>query len=184
MTLYLSWQLKSYLILPPLNKLPPHSYIILPRLPAQLLIHFNPLNKLPYHSYIFLPTPLGNPALASFYPLNKYPLTLTPFYPFGSPTLISFYPSEQITHSLFHHFISFGGSNFASVYSLLTIPPPPTLTTFTTLGSSTRNSIFPASEQPYPSLLNHFTLHPHPWQLKTQFILPPLNKLSPLAFMH
>ena len=47
MTLYFPWQLKSYLILPPLNKLHPHSHIILPRLPAQLLIHFNPLNKHP-----------------------------------------------------------------------------------------------------------------------------------------
>ena len=56
-------------MLPPLDKLTPHSYNILPPLAAQLL-----------------PEQI-------FYPLwTNYTLTLTPFYPLVSPTLTSFYP--------------------------------------------------------------------------------------------
>ena len=59
---YTSWQPNSYIILPSLNKLPPHFYTILHPLAAQLLHHFSPpwqpnsyinlpsLNKLPPHS--------------------------------------------------------------------------------------------------------------------------------------
>ena len=54
------WQLKSYLILPPLNKLPPNSYTILPSLAAHLLIHFTPLNNLHPHFYTISPPSAGS----------------------------------------------------------------------------------------------------------------------------
>ena len=54
------WQSNFNIILPALDKLPPHSYTILPHLAAQLL--------------------------ADFFPLwTNYPLTLTPFYPPWQP---------------------------------------------------------------------------------------------------
>ena len=80
---YPPWQHDFYLILPPRDKLPPHSYTVLPPLAAQLLPHLTPsggitasflhhftpppprqpnsylilraLDKLPPHSYTILP---------------------------------------------------------------------------------------------------------------------------------
>ena len=52
---YPHWQLNSYTILYPLNKLP-HLYDTnMAPLAAQFLQHFTPLNKLPPHSYTILP---------------------------------------------------------------------------------------------------------------------------------
>ena len=53
---YPPWKPNSYLILPPLHKLPPHSYTILTHLAAQLVASFTTL-------------------------WTNSPLTLTPFYP-------------------------------------------------------------------------------------------------------
>ena len=52
---YPPWQPDSYIILTPLNKLPPHSCTILPPLAANSYIIKPPLNKLPPHSYTILP---------------------------------------------------------------------------------------------------------------------------------
>ena len=53
--LYPPWQPNSFITLPPLNKLPPHSYTILPPGQTNSYIILPPLNKLPPHSYINLP---------------------------------------------------------------------------------------------------------------------------------
>ena len=71
----------SYIVLPPQNKLPPHSYTALPPLAAQLLHHFTPSEQIT-PSLLQPFTPLGSPTLTSLNTLWKnYPLTLTPFYP-------------------------------------------------------------------------------------------------------
>ena len=71
----------SYIILSPLNKLPPQSDTILNPLVDQLLHRFTPSEQItPSTLHHF--TPLGSPTqtLTSFYPLwTNYPLSLTPF---------------------------------------------------------------------------------------------------------
>ena len=67
------WQPDSCNILPPLNKLPPHSYNILSPLAAQLLNHFTPSEQIT-PSLLQHFTSLGSPTLTSFYPLwTNYP---------------------------------------------------------------------------------------------------------------
>ena len=70
---------------PPLNKLPTHSYIILPPLAAQILALVTPSGQITpslLHHFITL----GSPTITSFYRLwTNYPLTLTPFYTFWQP---------------------------------------------------------------------------------------------------
>ena len=76
---YPPWQPNSYINLPPLDKLPPHSYTILTHLADQLLHQFNPSEQIT-PSLVHHFTPLGSPTLTSIYPLwTNYPLTLTPF---------------------------------------------------------------------------------------------------------
>ena len=66
--------LKSYLILIPSDKLPPHSYTFLTPLAAQILLHFNPSGQI---------TPS---------------LTLTPFYPPWQPnSYIILTPQNKLT---------------------------------------------------------------------------------------
>ena len=55
---YLPWQPSSYLILPPLNKLPPHTYNILPPLATQLYSHFTTSEQFT-HSHLQHFTPLA-----------------------------------------------------------------------------------------------------------------------------
>ena len=76
---YLPWQPNSYIIKPPLNKLPPHSNTILPPLATQILAHVTPIGQI-------------NPSL------------LQNFTPLAAQLLPCFNPSGQITPSLFHHF--------------------------------------------------------------------------------
>ena len=62
---YYPWQPKSYIILPPLDKLPPDSYTIWPPLAAQLVHHFTPSGHLPKN----LNTWKGPPIAANCSPL-------------------------------------------------------------------------------------------------------------------
>ena len=90
-----------------MNKLPPHSYTILPPLAAQLLAHFTPL-------------------------WTKYPLTLTPTYlsPLAAQLLHHFTPSDQITPSLLQHFTSLGSPTLISFYTPLNKLPPHSYNTY------------------------------------------------------
>ena len=176
------WQPSSYLTLPPLNKLTPHSYTILPHFAAQLLHHFTPSEQitpsLSHHSPLaaqLLPhfTPSGqitpslshhsppcSPTLTSFNSLwANYPLTLTSFLPppLAAQLLPHFTPSEQITPSLLHHFTSLGHSTLNSVYPLWTNYPL-TLTPFP-----------PLKPNSYLISLHLGKLSPHSYT-----ILPPL----------
>ena len=91
-TFYPHWQPNSYLFLPPLEKLPPHSCNILPPWQPNSYIILPPLNKLHPHHYTILPS-LAAQLLSHFTHLwTNYPLTLTPFKPLGRPTLATFYP--------------------------------------------------------------------------------------------
>ena len=121
-----TWQPNSYIILPLLDNLPPHSYTILPPWRPNSYIIFSPLNNLPPHSYTILPplaaellhhftpsgqftpsllhhfTPLRSPTLTSFYPpWINYPLTLTPVSPIGSPSHTSCSPLQPTLTSQF-----------------------------------------------------------------------------------
>ena len=70
---YPPWQHNSYIILPPLKKLPPHSHTILPLMAAQLLYHFTPSEKITPLTL----TPFYTPWQPNFYlilpPLDKLP---------------------------------------------------------------------------------------------------------------
>ena len=126
------------------NKLPPHSYIVLPPLAAQLLHHFTPSEQITtsllhhltplaaqlFHNFapseqitpslIHNFTPFGSPTHTSFYPLwTNYPLTLTPFYPPWKPnSYLILLPPGQITPSLLHHFTPLGSPTLTSFYPL------------------------------------------------------------------
>ena len=62
-TFYPPWQPNFYIILPPLNKLPPHSYKNLPPLAAQLLHHFTLSGQIT-PSFLHHSTPSPPPPLA------------------------------------------------------------------------------------------------------------------------
>ena len=114
------WKPKSYLNLPPLNKLPPppllHHFT---PLAAQLLIHFN----LPQNTTAPTPTPLFSPWQLNSYlilpPLNNNPppLTLIPFCHLGSPALSSFYALWSNHAQILHH------STPWKLNSYLNLPP-------------------------------------------------------------
>ena len=159
------------MILPALNKLPPHSYTILPPLAAQTLssiyplwtnypLTLTPFNPpwLPKLFHQFTPsgkitpsllhhfTPLGSPTLTWFYPLwTNYPLTLTPFYPPWQPnSLIILPPLDKLLP-----------------HSYTNLPPlaAQLFHHFTPSGQITPSLLhhFTPSEQITPSLLHHFT---------------------------
>ena len=94
---YPSWQTNCYILKPLLNKIPPHSYTILPPPPlaSQLLHHFTPSEQITPYSYTILP-------------------------PWAVRLLHHFTPSEQITPSLLHHFTPLGSSSLSSCYPLWT----------------------------------------------------------------
>ena len=123
---YHPWQPNYYIILPPLDKLPPHSYTILHLLAAQLWNLFTTSEQIT-PSLLHHIIPLGSPTIISFYPLwTNYTITLITFYPPWQPNsytillsleklpphsyiilsplaaqlLYHFTPSEQITPSV------------------------------------------------------------------------------------
>ena len=187
--------------MPHLLKLPPppHSYIILPTLAAQLLYNFTPLNKLPLHSYTILSplaaqllhhytpseqinppllqhfTHLGSPTFTSFYPLlTKYPLNLTPFYPPWQPNSYIIKPPLDILPPYCYTILPpLAAQILAHVTPSGQINP--SLLQFTPLGSPTLTSFYPLWIN-YPLTLT--PIYP-PWQPNSYIILPPLNKLPP-----
>ena len=176
----------------PLNKLPPHSYTILPPLAAQLLHHFTPSGQISpsllqhfnplaaqllpqftisgqitpslLHHFI----PLGSPTITFLPPVNKLPLTLTPFYPSWQPNSYIINPSGKITpHSytilpplaaqLLHHFIPSGQITPSLLHHFT---PSERITHsllhyFTPLGSPTLTSFYPHWTN-YPLTLTTF----------------------------
>ena len=79
-------------MLPPLDKLTPHSYNILPPSAAQLLPHFTPLHKLAPYFYSILPS-LAARLLHNFTPSEQInPSLLQNFTPLVNPTLTSLNP--------------------------------------------------------------------------------------------
>ena len=183
---YPPWQHNFYIILSPLNKLPPQSDTILNPLVDQLLHRFTPSEQItPSTLHHF--TPLGSPTFTSFYPLwTNYPLTLTPIHPLAAKLklLHHFIPSEQITPSVWHHFkplscplltsfypiwtnyaLNFTpfyppwqpNSNSYIILSPLNKLPPQSDTILNPLAAHFLHHFTP-SEQITPSTLHHFTL--------------------------
>ena len=95
-----------------------------------LLHRFTPQNKLPHHSYTILP-PLAAQPLHHFTPSEqkKNPHSYTILSPLAAQLLHHFTPSEQITPSLLQHFTLLGSPTLTSFYPLWTNYPL-TLTTF------------------------------------------------------
>ena len=201
---YTPWQSNSYIILPLLNKLPPHSYNIFAPLGSQTLTSFYPLWT-KFLSLLHTFTPLGSQTLRPFFPLwRNYPLTLTPIYtpwqttsylilppldklhphsftilpPLAAQPLHHFTPTVQITPSLLHIFAPLGSQTLTSFYPLWT-KFLSLLHTFTPLGSQTLRSFFPLWRN-YPLTLTPF--YP-PWQPNPSIILPPLDKLLPHSYI-
>ena len=118
-------------MLPPLDKLTPHSYNNLPSLAAQLLPHFILSGQIT-PSLLQQLTPLGSPTLTSIYPLwTNYPLTLKQFYP----------PWQ---------------TNYYIILPPLDKLPPHSNTNLPTLAAQILAHVTP-SGQTNPSLLNNFT---------------------------
>ena len=89
---------------PLLNKLPSHSYTILPSWQPNSYIIVKPLNKLPPRSYTILTT-LASQLLNHFTPSGRItPSLLHNLLPVAAQLLHNFTTSEQITPSLLHHF--------------------------------------------------------------------------------
>ena len=115
------WQPNSYFTLPPLDKLPTHSYTILPFLTAQLLAHFIPL----WTNYPLILAPFQPPWQSNSYtyinlpPINKNSPILHHFTSLAAQLLLHFTPSEQIIYSLLHHFTPLDSSTLSSFYTPL-----------------------------------------------------------------
>ena len=150
---YLFWQPISYIILPPLNKLPPHSFSILRPLAAELLAHFILSGKItPAFLHHF--TPLAANSYIVLPLLNKLPphfYTILP--PLAAQRLPHYTPSVQFTPSILHHFNPLVSSTLSSFYPLCTN---------------------------YPLTLT--PLYP-PCQPNSYITLPPLNKLPPHCYI-
>ena len=193
---YPPWQPNSYIILKPLNKLPPRSYTILPTLASQLLNHFTPLDKLPPHSYTILPPPPRNSSiLTSFYPLWKnYPSLLQHFIPLEAQLLHLFTPFWTNYTNLPSYITSpLNKLPPHSYTNLLPLAASPTLLSFYPLWTNYPLTLTPINppwqpnsyiisppEQITPSLLHQFT--PLGSQPNSFIILPPLDKLPPHSY--
>ena len=155
----------------PLDKLPPHSYTILPPLAAQLLNHFTPSEQITPLTLEPI-YPLGSTTFTSFYPLwTNYPLILTPFYLNWQPNSYNILPPlDKLPPSLFHQFT----------------PPPLGILLFLILPPHSY-TILPPSEAEF---LQHFTpsgqinpltltpfYPPPPGSLTLSSFYPPLNNL-------
>ena len=109
--LYPLRQLNSFITVPIMKKLQPQYYTIIPPFAAQILHQFNSIFN-------------------SLYPLwRNYPLTLTPFSPFACSTLKSFYPLWQNYILTLTPFFTFGSSTLTSFHHLWTITTPNSYTT-------------------------------------------------------
>ena len=137
---------KYYLLkLPHHNKLPPHSYIILP-----LWTNY-PLTLTPFY-------PLGSPTLTSFYPLwTNYPLTLTPFYPPGQPNSYLILPplDKLPTHS-YTILPPWQPNSYITLPPLNKLPPHSYTIHFTPWAAQLLPHFIP-SGQITPSLVHNFT---------------------------
>ena len=174
---YPPWQPNYYIILPPLNKLPPYSYTILPPLGAQLLHHFIASEQIT-------------------------PSLLHHFTPLAAQLLPHFSPSDQITPSLLHHFTHCSPTNtpfyplrtnypltltpiyapWQPNYNIILLPliklPPYSYTILPPLAAQLLHHFKPLWTN-YPLTLT--PLYP-PWQTKNYTILPPLDKLPPHSY--
>ena len=98
--------------------------------------------------------PLGSPVLTSFYPLNKYSLTITPIYPpWHSNSYIILPPPEKL--------------------------PPHSYTILSPLSAQLSHHFTPPPRTRYSLHIHHFD----PWQLNSYLVLPPLIKYKSLLHL-
>ena len=156
-------QPSSYLILPLLNKLPPHSCTILSPLAAQLLAHFNPSGEftLSLLHHFTSPPPTWLPCSNPHFPPSEQitPQSHTILSPLAAQLLAHFTPSEQFTHSLLH-FTPLQPSSHL-ILPLLNKLPPHSYTILSPLADQLLAHFNPSGEFT-PSLCHHFTPPPPP----------------------